>query len=238
MSYDDLLRVLWTHWPWWLAGALAGLWLTPLARAIPRKLLQRAQAPLHEWQGPGGGLGQPVPLFRRIWVPLANASLWVFAASATSHPAFLASLFWAGFSSTLLLLALIDWDSTLLPDRVVLPLAAAGLFGSHAGFTGQSLFASAASAAVLLGLFGGLAWAFQRIRGTSGIGGGDLKLLAALAAWWGVVDVLYMMMLASVITVVWNLAWRWFKGLSPQAEWPFGPSIVIAALAWGLSHPV
>jgi len=238
MNLDYLLRVLWTHWPWWLAGALAGLWLAPLARVIARTVLQRAEAPLREWQGPGGGLEQPVPLARRIWTPLLNASLWAFAASATTHPDFWASLFRAGFASTLLLLALIDWDTTLLPDWVVLPLGLAGLFGSHAGFTGQSLFAGAASAAVVLGLFGGLAWAFQRIRGASGIGGGDLKLLAALAAWWGVVDVLYMMILASVITVAWNLAWRWFKGLSPQAEWPFGPSIVIAALAWSLIHPV
>ncbi|NTU98737.1 prepilin peptidase, partial [Candidatus Falkowbacteria bacterium] len=181
---------------------------------------------------------RPEPRFRRVWVTLLNAGLWAFAASATTHPDFWALLFRAGFASTLLLLALIDWDTTLLPDWVVLPLALAGLIGSHAGFTGQSLFVGAASAAVVLGLFGGLAWAFQRIRGTSGIGGGDLKLLAALAAWWGVVDVLYMMILASMVTVLWNLAWRWFKGFSPEAEWPFGPAIVIAALAWSLSHPV
>lgn len=238
MSLDYLLRVLWTHLPWWLAGAFGGLWLAPLARIIPRTVLQRAEAPLHEWLGPGGGLDRPEPRFRRFWVALLNAGLWAFAASATTHPDLWALLFRAGFASTLLLLALIDWDSTLLPDRVVLPLGLAGLFGSHAGFTPHSLAVSAASAAVVLGLFGGLAWAFRRIRGMSGIGGGDLKLLAALAAWWGVVDVLYMMILASIVTVLWNLAWRWFKGFSPQAEWPFGPAIVIAALAWSLSHPV
>lgn len=238
MSLNYPLRFLWTQWPWWLAGALTGVLLTPLARVIPRTVLQRAEAPLHEWQGPGGGLGQPVPIARRIWVPLLNAGLWAVAASATTHPNLWASLCWAGFSSTLLLLALIDWDTTLLPDWVVLPLGLAGLFGSHAGFTPHSLAVSVASAAVVLVLFGGFAWAFRRITGKGGIGGGDLKLLAALAAWLGIVGVGYIMFFASLLTVAWNLAWRRFKGFSPQAEWPFGPAIVIAALAWSLSHPV
>jgi len=90
---------------------------------------------------------------------------------------------------------------------------------------------------VVLGLLGGLAWVFRRIRGASGIGGGDIKLLVALATWFGVDGVLYIVFWASLITVVWILAWRHFKGFSPQAEWPFGPSIVIAALAWSLFRP-
>jgi leader peptidase (prepilin peptidase)/N-methyltransferase len=39
---------------------------------------------------------------------------------------------------------------------------------------------------------------------------------------------------ASVVTVVWYVVWRRFKGLDSQAEWPFGPAIVVAALLWGL----
>jgi len=234
MILSYMLRVLWAHWPWWLAGALVGLWLVPLARIIPRKVLQFAQAPLHEWQGPGGGLEQPIPLARRIWVPVVNASLWAYAAQTANHPAFWSTLPGAGLATTLVLLALIDWDTTLLPDFAVLPLGLAGLAGSYAGVTPHSLLVSAASAAVVLGLMGGLAWVFQRIKGDSGIGGGDLKLLAALATWWGLVGVLYVVLLASVVTVVWNLVWRRFKGLNQQAEWPFGPAIAVAALAWGL----
>ena len=177
---------------------------------------------------------QPVPLARRIWVPLVNASLWAYTPGTASNPAFWASLLWAGLASTLVLLALIDWDTTLLPDGVVLPLGVAGLASSYAGLTPHSLLVSVTSAAVVLGLLGGLAWIFQRIKGESGIGGGDLKLLAALATWWGLVGVLYMVLWASLGTVVWYLVWRRFKGLSPQAEWPFGPAIVVAALVWGL----
>ncbi len=233
MSLNYLLS-LWAHWPWWLAGALLGPWLVPLARIIPRKVLQSAKASLNAWQGPGGGLDQPIPMARRIWVPLVNACLWAYAAETASHPAFWGALVGASLASTLVLLALIDWDTTLLPDWVVLPLGIAGLASSYAGLTPYSLLASAASAAVMLVLLGGFAWLFQRIRGKSGIGGGDLKLLAALATWWGVIGVLYVVVWASLGTVVWNLVWRRFKGLCPQAEWPFGPAIVVAALLWCL----
>jgi len=226
--------LLWVHWPWLLAGAWVGLWLVPLARIIPRKVLHCAKAPYNAWRGPGGGMEQPIPLARRIWVPVVNAILCTYAADTVSHPAFWAALLGASLASTLLLLALIDWDTTLLPDLVVLPLGVAGLASSYAGFTPHSLFASAASAAMVLGLLGGLALGFQRIKGESGIGGGDLKLLAVLATWWGVVGVLYVVLWASVVTVVWYLVWRRFKGLSREAEWPFGPAIVVAALVWGL----
>ncbi len=221
-------------WPWWLAGAWIGLWLVSLARIIPRKVLQCVDAPLHAWLGPGGGLEQPIPLARRIWVPVLNASLWAYAADTAGHPAFWAALSGAGLASTLVLLALIDWDTTLLPDWVVLPLWVAGLASSYAGFTPHNLLVSAASAAVVLGLMGGLAWVFQRLKGESGVGSGDLKLLAALATWWGLVGVLYIVLWGSVLTVVWYLVWRRFKGFSPQAEWPFGPALVVAALVWGL----
>jgi leader peptidase (prepilin peptidase)/N-methyltransferase len=234
MSLDSLSRVLSTLWPWCLSGALAGLLLAPLAKIIPRKVLQRAQVNLHEWLGPGGGTEPPVALSRRIWVPLLNAILWAAAAGAVSHQTIWSALLWAVLASTLLSLALMDWDTTLLPDWIVLPLGLLGLGGSYAGLTTQNLPASAFSATIVLGLFGGFAWMFRRIRGVSGIGGGDLKLLAALATWWGFIDVLYIVSLACLLTIVWYVLWRLFKRLTPQAEWPFGPAIVIAALVWGL----
>lgn len=234
MILNELTHILWTTRPLLLAGAVVGLWMVPLARFIPRKVLQLADAPLHEWKGPGGGLEAPVPKARRIWVPLLNALLWALAAGTAVHQPLWSELSKAALASALLLLALIDWDTTLLPDLVVLPLGLAGLIGSYAGITPQSLLAATVSASVMLGLLGGLALVYQRIRGESGVGGGDLKLLAALAAWWGLVGVLNMVLWASVVTVIWYVVWRRFKGLNPLSEWPFGPAIVAAALMWSL----
>ncbi|NTW56058.1 MAG: prepilin peptidase [Chlorobiaceae bacterium] len=232
MNVRSTLPNLCLIWPWLIGGAGVGLGLVPLARIIPRKVLQHAQASMEEWVGPGGGLEHSVSPARRIWVPLVNASLWAFA--ATSHPVFPAALLWAMLASALVLLALIDWDTTMLPDWIVLPMGIAGLAGSYAGFTSQNLLFSSLSTVFVLLFLGGFAWVFQRIRGASGIGGGDLKLLAALAAWWGVLGVFYTVLWASIGTVIWNLVWRRLKGHGPEAEWPFGPTIVIAALLWGL----
>lgn len=234
MDNGCIIRFQWAHWPWCLAGALVGLWLVPLARSIPRKVLQRANVSMYAWQGPGGGIADAIPSVRSIWVPLVNAGLWACAANTAGNPVLLAPLLQACLASTLVLLALVDWDSTLLPDRLVIPLGVAGLAASHAGFTRHTLFSAALYAVVVLGLLGGLAWLFWRIRGVNGIGGGDLKLLAALATWLGLAGVLYVVVWACAVTVVWYLAWRRFKSFSPQAEWPFGPAIVIAALLWSL----
>jgi leader peptidase (prepilin peptidase)/N-methyltransferase len=234
MYINDILPIHWIYLPWLIGGAWVGDRLVTLARVIPEQVLQKAEAPIDEWQGPGGGLKQPVPAGRRLWVPALNAGLWVYAASTATEEIFWGALLWACLASTLLLLALADWDTTMLPDRVVLPLGLAGLAASYAGLTTQSLIASAAAAAVMLGLLGGLGWVYKRIKGESGMGGGDLKLLAALAAWWGMQSVLSIVIASGIITVLWYAMWRRFKNLSPEAEWPFGPAIVFAALGWSM----
>lgn len=234
MSPTELWHALLNHLPWLPGGLFAGYLLVPLARITAEKVLLDAEAPLEEWRGPGGGLNEALPPARRIWVPLLNAGLWICLANSTSDPAFLSRLPGAGLASALILLALIDWDTTLLPDRIVLPLGISGLAASYAGLTPQNLPESAASGAVVAGIFGGLAWLYRRRRGEDGIGGGDIKLLAALGAWWGLLDVLYMVVWASVGTVVWYAVWRWLKRPDPDAEWPFGPAIAAAALVWSL----
>ena len=63
---------------------------------------------------------------------------------------------WSGFSAALLTLALIDWDTTLLPDDITLPLLWAGLVAggtlgafSWLRFQAGALWLAAAFAAVL-----------------------------------------------------------------------------------------
>lgn len=54
---------------------------------------------------------------------------------------------WCGFSAALLTLAFIDWDTTLLPDDITLPLLWAGLLASAMQWTGIPLSASVLGAA-------------------------------------------------------------------------------------------
>ena len=84
-----------------------------------------------------------------------------------------------------LALALIDYDTTLLPDSITQPLLWSGLALSLAG-----LFPHDLEAAVVGAMLGYLSlwtiyWLFKLVTGKEGMGYGDFKLLAALGAWLG-----------------------------------------------------
>jgi len=59
----------------------------------------------------------------------------LFAAVAYRFGAHPVSLLWCAFVATLLALAAIDWDTTLLPDSLTLPLLWVGLVASALGWT-------------------------------------------------------------------------------------------------------
>ena len=68
-----------------------------------------------------------------------------------------------------------------------------------------------------------VASAFLVWKNKDAFGGGDIKLLAALGAWLGMELVIYTMILASVLFVLYALARRMRVGA-------FGPAITIAAI--------
>ena len=92
---------------------------------------------------------------------------------------------WALLCFLLLGLAVMDAQTLLLPDVFTLPGLAAGLIfsGLRSGWAavGWALLASAVAAATLL-LIAGIYWLARR---RMGMGMGDVKLLAMLAAWLG-----------------------------------------------------
>ena len=84
----------------------------------------------------------------------------------------------------LLLLAVIDWRTGLLPDMLTLPLLAAGLL--EAALREEPLGPRLAGAAAGYGALVALAYAYRRWRQRDGLGRGDAKLLAAGGAWAGI----------------------------------------------------
>jgi leader peptidase (prepilin peptidase) / N-methyltransferase len=80
--------------------------------------------------------------------------------------------------------AWIDWRSMRLPDWLTLPLLASGLAQALV-----PLWVSWPDSAMGAGLGYGLGWGVARLyrlrAGRDGLGGGDVKLLAALGAWLG-----------------------------------------------------
>ncbi|MDP1644757.1 MAG: prepilin peptidase, partial [Thiobacillus sp.] len=93
-------------------------------------------------------------------------------------------LLWCVMAAVLLALAAIDWDTTLLPDALTLPLLWAGLTAAALGaLPGLSLSASLGGVATGYLSLWSVYWLFKLTTGKEGMGYGDFKLLAALGAW-------------------------------------------------------
>jgi leader peptidase (prepilin peptidase) / N-methyltransferase len=138
-------------------------------------------------------------------------------------------LIWCGFMATLVALSGIDWDTTLLPDNMTLPLLWAGLVCAALGWTvplSQSVWGSVGGYLSLWLVY----WVFKLITGKEGMGYGDFKLLAALGAWLGLQMLLPIVLVASVIGAVVGIAMKLTGELREGRYVPFGPFLAGAGM--------
>lgn len=146
------------------------------------------------------------------------------------------TLAWCGFAATLLALAMIDWDTTLLPDDLTLPLLWAGLMAAAAGWTQVDLRTALWGAVAGYLSLWLIYWAFKLLTGKEGMGYGDFKLYAALGAWFGWPALLPIILISSVIGAVIGIALKFSSGLREGGYIPFGPFLAgagFAAMIWG-----
>ena len=134
------------------------------------------------------------------------------------------ALVWCGFSAALLALAMIDWDTTFLPDDITLPLLWGGLIAATLQWNPAVDLSTALWGAVggYLSLWG-VYWAFKLATGKEGMGYGDFKLFAALGAWFGWPALIPIILMASVIGAVIGLVMKFSSGLREGGYVPFGP---------------
>ena len=135
----------------------------------------------------------------------------------------------------LIALALIDYDTQLLPDSITLPFTWLGLILSLSGlFTdSQSSILGAVSGYLSLWLLFHL---FRLATGKEGMGYGDFKLLALFGAWLGwqyLPQIVLLTALAGALVGGTLIA----TGRHPQGKpFPFGPYLAAAgwiSLVWG-----
>jgi leader peptidase (prepilin peptidase) / N-methyltransferase len=140
------------------------------------------------------------------------------------------ALAWCGFSAAVLALACIDWDTTLLPDDITLPLMWAGLCGAGLKLTDTTL------PDAMWGAVGGylslwlVYWTFKLATGKEGMGYGDFKLFAALGAWFGWQALIPIILMASVIGAVIGIGIKFRGELREGGYVPFGPFLSLAGL--------
>ncbi len=190
--------------------------------------------PIISWllllRGKCSGCGNPIsiryPLVELITGLLSILVVYTLGAN-------LAGLFGLIYLWILIVLTGIDFDTQLLPDRLVFPLGMLGLMTNT-----QGIFTSLNSA-VWGGLLGFLSfWTVAKLYAIltkkDGMGAGDFKLLGAIGAWLGASMLPLLILISAVLGSVIGLILMRVRGES--RAFAFGPYIAIAgiiALLWG-----
>ncbi|MBX3611711.1 MAG: prepilin peptidase [Hydrogenophaga sp.] len=140
------------------------------------------------------------------------------------------ALTWCGFAAAVLALACIDWDTTLLPDDITLPLVWAGLVAAGLHFTpvglADALWGAVAGYLSLWTIY----WVFKLLTGKEGMGYGDFKLFAAFGAWFGWQGLVPIILMASVIGAIVGIGIKLVGQLREGNYVPFGPFLALGGL--------
>ena len=155
---------------------------------------------------------------------------WQWGLSATA-------LAWCAFSAAIVALAMIDWDTTFLPDDITLPLLWGGLIAAALKLTAVPLTTALWGAVAGYLSLWCVYWAFKLVTGKEGMGYGDFKLFAALGAWFGWPALIPMILMASVIGAIVGIAMKFSSGLREGGYIPFGPFLAGAGLTSMLFGP-
>lgn len=128
---------------------------------------------------------------------------------------------------TLIALAFIDADTTLLPDSLTLPLLWLGLIANlwNAFVPLQEAVIGAVAGYLILW---SIYWLFKLATGKEGMGYGDFKLLAALGAWLGWKMLLPIILLSSVVGAVVGIVLIILARRGRNVPIPFGPYLAAA----------
>ena len=164
------------------------------------------------------------------------ATALLFAAIGWQFGPVPSALLWCAFAAVLVALAGIDWDTTLLPDDLTLPLLWAGLVAAALGWTlplPQALWGAVAGYLSLWSVY----WVFKLATGKEGMGQGDFKLLAALGAWLGWQMILPVVLGASILGAVVGIGMKASNLLREGRYVPFGPFLAGAGLVVLLAGP-
>ena len=168
------------------------------------------------------------PLVELLTALVSAAAAWKWGVSVQTVGALL--LIW-----TLVALAFIDLDTTLLPDSLTLPLLWLGLLFNLGGVFAslpEAVIGAMAGYLVLWSVY----WLFKLATGKEGMGYGDFKLLAVIGAWLGWQMLPVTLLLSSVVGAVIGIAMIVLVKHDRRVPIPFGPYLAgggLVALFFG-----
>jgi len=178
----------------------------------------------------GGGISIRYLLVELLTGGLFALCAWKFGASAALGCAL-------ALSALLVALAVIDFETWLLPDALTLPGIVLGLgcnlFGIFASFT-DALIGAAAGYSILWLIY----QVHHRITGREGMGYGDFKLTAMLGAWFGWLSLPIIMLVSSLAGIFIFIFLKLFYHFDHTRPVPFGPFLAIAGWIYLINLPI
>ena len=234
-TIEGIIRVIddgWTVFFGGLVGVLAGVPLIWLSWKIPEYLFAAWAGRAHVlWSDPAirSFSGQDFLFLVVLGLTAAGVvARWGIG---------IASLMGLCYCSLLLLLALIDARTRLLPDVLTLPLLWLGLVW-HAGGAdmwvgpwGQLPLEQAVWGAVTGYI---VLWLpcvlLQRVLGREMMGYGDFKMSAALGAWVGYASLPYVLLIASSFSLGFAVLANAFARRKLRNPMPFGPGLAMGGI--------
>jgi leader peptidase (prepilin peptidase)/N-methyltransferase len=220
-------------------GALPALSLSRPRSRCPQcghALAWHENLPLLGWLRLGGkcsACGARISVRYPIVEALTGA---LFAAAAWQAGPSAAAAVYCVALALLVAAAFIDLDTTLLPDKLTLPLIGLGLVAAWQHWTPVSLPDAALGA--FFGYFAlwAVAAGYKLLRGVQGMAEGDFKLLAGLGALLGWQALPSIILLSSAVGAVVGIFMIVARGHGRNVPIPFGPYLAgggVAALFFG-----
>ncbi|MCF8049835.1 MAG: prepilin peptidase [Desulfobacterales bacterium] len=172
----------------------------------------------------GARISVRYPLIELLAGLTALAAYFKFGLSFQAGASFL-------FAATLEVIAFIDIDHRIIPDRITLagiPLFfLAALFIPSVGLFNAALGILAGGGSLLL-----IAWGYSALTGKEGMGGGDIKLLAMIGAFVGWQGVLFTVFVSSAVGTAVGLAMMLRAKKGMKMALPFGPFLAVGAITY------
>lgn len=175
------------------------------------------------------------PVVEMMTAMLAALCAWRFGAGWEAIMAIIMTL-------ALVPVAMIDADTQLIPDSIILPLMWLGLAMSlYHPMTGAETLFIAPQDAIIGAMAGYLSlwsiyWLFKLVTGKEGMGYGDFKLLAALGAWLGWQQLPMIILMSAAVGAVIGISLMVFRKHERSVPIPFGPYLAAAgwiSMMWG-----
>jgi leader peptidase (prepilin peptidase)/N-methyltransferase len=164
------------------------------------------------------------PLVEFLTAFMAVILLWKFGISLKYLFSFL-------FVCALIVITFVDFDHQIIPDIITLP-------GIPISFLVAILFMDIPLSEASLGLLIGggslylIAFTYELITKREGMGGGDIKLLAMLGAFWGWKSLLFILLTSSFLGALVGISLMIIKGKDMKYAVPFGPFLSLAGVAY------